>query len=115
MLMNIRVTTVVSVLLAWAVPTIAVADDGEEFAGPFASWRDVRRDYGAVGDGKADDSNAFQRALDDLTRHEKACVLYVPAGTYRITRTVKTVRKAHTDCQGVAVVGEDPATTTLRF
>src|SRR5438552_10164707 len=83
------------------------------FVGPFPSWRDLKRDYGAVGDGKSDDTAALQRAVDDLVKHEKACVLYVPAGTYRLTQTVKTLRKAHTDCQGVTVVGENPATTVL--
>jgi hypothetical protein len=101
------------VACACAVPRPARADGDEEFPGPFPSWRDLRRDYGAAGDGKADDTAALQHALDDLTKHEKACVLYVPAGKYRLTQTVKTVRKAHTDCQGVAVVGEDPATTAL--
>src|SRR5262245_17777780 len=91
----------------------STAQTEEEFVGPFPSWRDLRRDYGAVGDGKADDSAAIQRALDDLVKHEKSCVLYLPAGRYRLTSTVKTERKAHTDCQGVAIIGEEPATTTL--
>ena len=91
------------------------AEASEEFVGPFPSWRDLRRDYGAVGDGKADDTKALQHGLHDLVKHEKACVLYVPAGTYRLTATVKTVRKAHTDCQGVTVVGQDPAHTVLRW
>jgi hypothetical protein len=56
---------------------------GEEFAGPFPSWADVRRDYGARGDGKTDDTAAIRKALDDLREHKKACVLYFPAGTYR--------------------------------
>jgi hypothetical protein len=94
-------------------PGTLQADAGEEFVGPFPSWRDLRRDYGAVGDGKADDTDALQKALTDLIKHEKACVLHIPAGTYRITRTVKTTRKAHTDCMGVTVVGADPATTTI--
>jgi hypothetical protein len=87
----------------------------DEFVGPFPSWRDLKRDFGAVGDGRADDTAALQRALDALTKHTNFCVLYVPAGTYRLAETVTTVRKAHTDCQGVAVIGEDPARTILRW
>src|SRR5436190_6772680 len=89
------------------------SNSDEEFIGPFSSWRDLRRDYGARGDGKADDTAALQRALDDLIKHERWCVLYIPAGKYRLTASVRTVRKAHTDCLGVAVVGEDPASTSL--
>lgn len=98
------------------VPSTAVRAEGEEeFVGPFPSWRDAKRDYGAVGDGRADDTAALQRALNDLVKHEKACVLYVPAGSYRLTGTIQTLRKGHTDCQGVTVVGEDPANTVLRW
>jgi hypothetical protein len=93
----------------------AAGPPSEEFVGPFPSWRDVRRDYGARGDGQADDTAALQQALDDLTTHRQACVLYLPAGTYRLTDTLETVRRAHTDGQGVAVVGEDPARTILRW
>jgi len=88
---------------------------GEDFVGPFPSWANVKTDYGAVGDGQADDTAAIQKAFDDLRLHQDHGVLYFPAGTYRITRTVQTQRQAHQDGMGVAIVGEDPATTVLRW
>ncbi|HZU34809.1 MAG TPA: glycosyl hydrolase family 28-related protein, partial [Gemmataceae bacterium] len=96
------------------IPRSQAATD-EEFIGPFPSWRNLKRDYGARGDGQADDTTALQKALDDLVKHERSCVLYIPQGTYRLTRTVKTIRKVHTDCQGVAIIGADPATTILKW
>lgn len=84
----------------------------EEFVGPCPSWLDVRRDFGAVGDGIADDTAAIQQALDAIRSHQQASVLYFPAGTYRLTRPLKTVRQAHTDNM-VSLVGETPEKTVL--
>lgn len=107
--------TLALALLAGPAGAAPLADSAEEFVGPFPSWRDVQRDYGARGDGQADDTAALQRGLDDLIRHTHACVLYLPAGIYRLTDTLQTVRNAHTDCQGVAIIGEDPARTVLHW
>ena len=70
-----------------------IAPGDEEFVGPFPSWKNVKTDYGAVGDGKTDDTAAIQKGLDDLQLHKDSVVLYFPAGTYRITETVSTTRK----------------------
>lgn len=47
--------------------------------------------YGCVGDGKADDSDALQRALDAAIGQRNGGVLTIPPGTYRITRTLRVV------------------------
>lgn len=45
------------------------------------------REFGAVGDGVADDTGAIQKALAEANL--KGSVLQFPAGTYRITRTLE--------------------------
>ena len=46
------------------------------------------RDFGGVGDGKADDTEAFRKAFNALKRTD-ATKLEIPVGTYRITKTLK--------------------------
>ncbi len=89
----------------------------DEFNGPFPSWRDVKRDYGAKGDGVADDSDAINKALADLRKvGREFSVLYFPAGVYRVTKTVTTSPcKTHHEGIGISVVGEDPATTVIKW
>ncbi|MDD5657228.1 MAG: glycosyl hydrolase family 28-related protein [Elusimicrobia bacterium] len=63
------------------------------------------RDFGAAGDGLADDSAAFQRALASAP----AGALLIPAGRYRLT-TVLRVRRS-----GIVLRGEGPDRTVLYF
>ncbi len=114
--------TAVPFLLFFGLTLVAAGQEvkfvpTDEFNGPFPSWRDVKRDYGAKGDGMADDSDAINRALADLKKEKREfCVLYFPTGTYRITKTVTTSPcKTHHEGSGIAVVGEDPATTIIKW
>ena len=106
-----------SLLVVWGICAGSMLNllGDEEFAGPFPSWRNLKTDYGATGDGKADDTARLQRALEDLARRKSFCVLYIPAGEYRLTRTVQLLRKKDADCQGIAIVGESPDKTILRW
>ncbi|MFI5379117.1 MAG: glycosyl hydrolase family 28-related protein [Tepidisphaerales bacterium] len=79
-----------------------------------AGWLDLKRDYTAVGDGIADDSAAIQRAFDDLRPdNRQKFVLHIPAGRYRITRTLNVIRTKHAESQEIAILGHDPADTAL--
>jgi pectin methylesterase-like acyl-CoA thioesterase len=97
-----------------AAPALGTYD--VEFTGPFPSWKNVK-DFGARGDGTTDDTAALQRALDDARNvsTNPYAVLYVPAGTYRVTKTLATARAQHNDYLGTSIVGEDPSTTVLVY
>ena len=59
----------ICLLVGWLFCASAAAqkvefyDTGEEFAGPFPSWKNVKTDYGAKGDGVTDDAPAIQRSM----------------------------------------------------
>lgn len=55
-------------------------------AGPLI---DVRATYGAVGDGVHDDTDALQNAIEDVSLGRKDGIIFLRAGRYRITRTLK--------------------------
>jgi len=80
----------------------------EEFAGPFPSWTNVKTAYGAVGDGRADDTAALRRALAELGTTGHSPVLFLPAGHYRITDTLIFAHQIW-----LSVIGEDPDTTSI--
>ena len=94
--------------LSAAEPTGKPLVPSEEFVGPFANWKNVKTDFGAAGDGKADDTAAIQKALDQL--QQKPGVLFLPAGTYRITEGLTMFSHIY-----VGVIGEDPATTIIQW
>ena len=93
---------------ARAAPIPGSPGSDDEFVGPFASWTNLRTVYGASGNGVVDDTAAFQRAFSELGTSGHSPVLFVPAGTYRITGTL-----ALSFTINVSVVGEDPASTTI--
>lgn len=97
--------------------TVTFFETGEEFAGPFPSWKDVKADYGAKGDGVTDDTAAIEAAMRDLRDVPKNAwvPLYFPTGTYRLTKTIKNERRQHTDWLGGQIIGEHPATTILSW
>jgi hypothetical protein len=64
---------------------------------------DVKRDCGARGDGAADDTPALQSAIERANGPDYSRFIYLPKGTYRITRTL--VLKPPGDGKEGAMVG----------
>ena len=90
-------------------PSPGTGEFEEEFVGPFSSWKNVR-DYGARGDGTADETAALQNGLNNVGQSGNSNVLYLPAGTYRITNTLKLESRIN-----VSIIGADPATTKIKW
>lgn len=92
----------------------------EEYNGPFNSWANVKTRFKAAGNGIQDDTKALQMALDSLSTMErvlfntqpktKYLVVYLPAGTYRISQTLRLTGKI-----GVTFIGEDPEKTIIKW
>ena len=107
-------------LLISSVTLFAQEDYREEFNGPYPSWANVKTRFKAAGDGRKDDTKPIQLALDSLTRtskrlfntapHTRYLVVYLPAGTYRITGTLRLEGRI-----GVSIIGEDPLTTIIKW
>ena len=50
---------------------------------------DARRDFGAKGDGKSDDTQAVLATIQAARQHGKRAVAYLPHGQYRVTETIE--------------------------
>ena len=106
------------VFLAYACLSSLVASAAPvaEFIGPFPSWANVKTEFGAVGDGKADDTAAIQKALESVrSSSSPKKVLYFPAGIYRITSTLRLDRISHNEPLGMSITGEHPEKTIITW
>jgi len=72
--------------------------------GALPSWTNVRAAYRAVGDGMADQTRSIQRGLMIRASSGRSPVLFLPRGTYRITKTLILTSRIN-----VNIVGRIPA------
>jgi hypothetical protein len=97
------------IVIFYLFPLVVTAQS-EEFYGSFPSWTNLKQVYHAAGDGIQDDTKAIQAALDELSDGRHSPVLFIPKGTYRITATL-TMKSV----SGIAIIGEDPLTTIIKW
>ena len=88
--------------------------------------KDLKKDFGAVGDGKTNDQTAFQKAADFFNQRVKTsagaapAVLLIPRGVYLVGRQnplggegIDVLRL--TGCRNLTIQGADSASTEIRY
>lgn len=75
------------------------------------------RDFGAVGDGITDDTNAFKAALSavSLAQTVRGASIYVPRGHYKLTDTLILSSYVADNANNLAIIGEGYLSTWLDF
>jgi hypothetical protein len=95
-----KITLVLAVSALMLSPAcVTVTDATAQDAQASGPWTDVRA-FGALGDGKADDTAAIQRAIDSTATTTQGIVFF-PPGAYKITDRLKLDRNV--DLMGVGV------------
>lgn len=87
--------------------------------------KDLRKDFGAVGDGKTNDQAAFQKAAAFFNQRAQTpagagpAVLLIPRGVYLVGRPVVTAEGDEilklVGCRNLTVQGADSASTEIRY
>jgi len=91
--------------------TVSLPDDPRAVA-------DLQREFGAKGDGVTDDTEAFEKAIATIFRKGPARTIFVPNGTYRLTRPIVLTRTAdgsEGSMVGPWIYGQDRDKTILRL
>jgi hypothetical protein len=86
--------------------------------------KDLKKDFGAIGNGRTNDHAAFARAADFFNQRAKTpagagrAVLHIPAGVYRVGQpgpgSLGDVL-ALVGCRNLRIEGADSATTEIRY
>jgi hypothetical protein len=82
--------------------------------GGFSEALDLRRDFGATGNGMADDTAALQAMFNSSQLHSNA-VVFVPPGTYRLSQTCTLGNDPDRMAPRLVVVGLDASKTIFRW
>jgi hypothetical protein len=93
-------------LLGWGVASGQPAAPPEEFVGPFPSWSQVQCSG-------ADDTAMLQSALNNVGLPGQSPVLFIAAGTCRISSTLRLGTANGVSKQNLTILGADPAATHI--
>lgn len=78
-------------------------------------WIDIKKDYGAKGDGQTDDTEAIQKALNatQLGDYTRPKIIYFPQGTYLVSDTLQFPEQGQKCC--ITLQGQGTANTIIKL
>jgi len=82
--------------------------------GGFSEALNLRTDFGAIGNGVADDTAALQAMFNSTQLHSNA-VVFVPPGTYQLSQTCTLENDSGGMAPRLVVVGLDASRTIFRW
>jgi len=78
------------------------------------AWKNIKTDYGAVGDGITDDTEAFRTAVKTyLNLYNSSIAIYIPNGTYLVSDSIQFLQGYYDCC--LTLQGEDRAKTIIKL
>jgi hypothetical protein len=110
---RIKTRLVIVIVILWQFLTIS-ASAQQTYYPTDVPWKNIKTEYGAVGDGVTDDTAAFQRAFTTLLNQYNSRVsIYVPSGTYLVSDRIATLETYYDCC--LTLQGENTATTIIKL
>jgi hypothetical protein len=97
-----------------ALSSAATNDRPKSDNSPWSSEVYNVKNYGAVGDDKADDTQAIQAAINAADKRSGG-IVYLPNGAYRITGLVLGINNQGDATSFISLVGESETGTRLRY
>ena len=77
-------------------------------------WKNIKTDYGAVGDGITDDTEAFRAAVATyLNPYNSSIAIFIPKGTYLVSDSICFLQGYYDCC--LTLQGEDPDLTVIKL
>ena len=111
-------------MFGWLTTALMLLSAAAAGQAPALLRKDLKRDFGAVGDGTANDQAAFVRAATFFNQRAATgatgpAELRIPKGVYLVGRQTADGKSenvlALAGCRNLSIVGEDSATTEIRF
>ena len=102
-------------ILLWALSSALSAQSYQTyFPSANVAWKNIKTDYGAVGDGITDDTEAFRTAVETyLNPYNSSIAIYIPNGTYLVSDSIRFLQGYYDCC--LSLQGEDRDQTIIKL